>query len=107
MFSSRCMLTRILISSVSPIAYLTLAGLFGPTFLLSGCFVHHVVLLSRNHLLLEQVWKDQNGFPVGPVWQTAMLSLVPLHLKGNVWKVQFVKKLCVKNWKSNHIPTLY
>lgn len=74
------------IPSVSPDTYLNLSslvGLFGPTFLMSGNVVHRF-LFSRFQLLMQQVWKDLSGFPVGPVWQIVMLNLVPLHLKGNV-----------------------
>lgn len=46
------------------------------------------VSLSSLHLLQDQAWKDQSGFPAGPVWQTATLSLGPLRLRLKVWKVR-------------------
>lgn len=47
--------------------------------------IDHITLMFR--VQMAQVWKDQSGFPVGLVWQTAMLTLVPLQLKRTVWKV--------------------
>lgn len=53
--------------------------------LLSSFAIDHIPLIFRVQMV--QVWKDQSGFPVGLVWQTAMPTLVPLQLKRTVWKV--------------------